>query len=131
MASLKPKQCKRKMLNLWKLWKGQIFAKVEINFVQTSEKSNLLGRTYWIRGWIMRPTLSDSAPIHLGFISEIYLKNSHFHMIMTQKYCQVFSILKLESWKAGSIFYICSQSVRYLSSKKLPRHSGHLVCKHE
>ena len=36
-----------------------------------SEKENLLvRRTYWIRGWIMSPTLSGSAPIHLGFISQ-------------------------------------------------------------
>ena len=110
------------MLNLWKLWKGQIFAKVEINFVQTSEKSNLLGRTYWIRGWIMSTTLSGSAPIHLGFISEYLSRNSQIHRKenSTKWILSIFSIL------AGfcSSVWFCLHSSFWLNSNICPQSSS-------
>ena len=79
-------------------------------------------RTYWIRGWIMRTTLSGSAPIHLGFISEYLSRNSQIH----RKENSTKWILSIFSIWAGfcSSVWFCLHSSFWLNSNICPQSSS-------
>ena len=79
------------------------------------------GRTYWIRGWIMRTTLSGSAPIHLGFISEYLSRNSQIHRKENSKKW-ILSILSILAGFCSSVWF-CLHSSFWLNSNICPQSS--------